>query len=156
MNLTLAVPPSASETTMTTATLAASDPATLPIIEFVAPMPGFPDSKQFMLVQVDESTVLYALTSVDTPELRFLVVPPAPFFAGYAPEIDDETLIALGATEDDAEHLLLLVMINAGESPAGATANLMAPIVIDQRTRRAAQLILNASNLATRAPLLPA
>jgi flagellar assembly factor FliW len=156
MNLTLDPPPNASETTMTTATMDASDTATLPIIEFVAPMPGFPDAKQFVLIQVDEGTVLYALTSVDTPELRFLVIPPTPFFADYAPEIDDETLIALGATEDDAEHLLLLVMINAGEDPTGATANLMAPIVIDQRTRKAAQVILGVTGLATRAPLLPA
>jgi flagellar assembly factor FliW len=157
MNLTVDVPaPNASETMMTTATMEASDTATLPIIEFVAPMPGFPDEKRFVLVRVDDSTVLFALTSVDNPGLRFLVVPPAPFFADYAPEIDDETLAALGATEDDAEHLLLLVMINAGDSPAGATANLMAPIVVDQRTRRAVQLILNVSGVATRAPLLAA
>ena len=47
----------------------------VPMIEFVSPMPGFPDLTRFVLVRVTEEGVLYALTSVDDPNLRFLVVP---------------------------------------------------------------------------------
>ena len=124
----------------------------LPVLEFVAPMPGFPAERRFVLVQMDDAGLLYSLTSIDAPELRFLVVPPAPFFADYAVDVDDESLIALGLP--DAEDLLVLLVLTAGETPADTTANLMAPIVVAQSSRRAVQLVLGGSGLPVRAPLL--
>ena len=126
--------------------------AELPVLEFVAPMPGFPAHRRFVLVRTDEEGVLYTLTSADNPELRFLVVPPAPFFPDYAVDIDDESLLALGIP--DADDLLILLLITAGETPAETTANLMAPIVVAQSSRRAVQLVLGGSGLPVRAPLL--
>ncbi len=126
--------------------------AELPVLEFVAPMPGFPAHRRFVLVQTDEAGLLYSLTSIDTPELRFLVVPPAPFFGDYSVDIDDESLLALGIP--DADDLLVLLVITAGETPADTTANLMAPIVVAQSSRRAVQLVLGGSGLPVRAPLL--
>src|SRR5262245_40129452 len=97
-----------------TATLESTEAAIeVPVLEFVAPIPGFPDHRRFVLVRVTEEGVLYALTAVDEPELRFLVVPPAPFFPDYAPEIDNDSLAALGAT-DDAESLMVLIVVTAG------------------------------------------
>ena len=124
----------------------------MPVLEFVAPMPGFPEQRRFVLVRVGEEGLLFALTSVDLPGLRFLVVPPAPFFSEYAPEVDDEALAALGAS--DADDLLVLLVINTGDAPNEASANLMAPIVLSQQTRRAVQLVLTGSGLPVRAPLL--
>jgi flagellar assembly factor FliW len=126
--------------------------AELPVLDFVAPMPGFPAHRRFVLVQTDEAGLLYSLTSIDTPELRFLVIPPGPFFADYAVEVDDEALLALGIP--DADDLLVLLVITAGETPADTTANLMAPIVVAQSSRRAVQLVLGGSGLPVRAPLL--
>jgi flagellar assembly factor FliW len=139
---------------MSTATIDAPHTATLPVIEFVAPLPGFPDTRSFVLVRLDDDGLVFSLTSVDTPDLRFLVMPPQPFFPDYAPEIDDESLAALGAGPDDAHELLVLLVITTGEQPSDATANLMAPIVLHLSTRRAVQLVLATSGLAVRAPLL--
>lgn len=126
----------------------------LPVLEFVAPLPGFPDRRRFVLVRVDDSGMLFALTSVEVEGLRFLVVPPAPFFPDYEPEIDDEALAALDTS--DVEDLLVLLVINPGATPADATANLMAPIIVSQRTRRAVQLVLSGTGLPVRAQLLGA
>ena len=139
---------------MSVATAHSTETTTLPVIDFVAPMPGFPHDHRFVLVRLDEADVLYALTSVDSSSLRFLVVPPAPFFPEYAPEIDDETLAALGVT--DPANLLVLLVVTAGDGADDATANLLAPIVLDQQTRRAVQLVLGRSGLAVRQPLLSA
>jgi flagellar assembly factor FliW len=139
---------------MSVAMLESPEATTLPVIEFVAPMPGFPTDVRFMLVRVDESGLLYALTSVDSPGLRFLVAPPAPFFPEYAPEVDDETIAALGTL--DAANLLVLLVVTTAESAGEATANLMAPIVLDQESRRAVQLVLSGSGHPVRAPLMPA
>ena len=139
---------------MSVAILETPEATTVPVIEFVAPMPGFPTDVRFVLVRVDESGLLFALTSVDSPGLRFLVVPPAPFFPEYEPEIDDETVAALGTV--DPADLLVLLVVTTGDAPGQATANLMAPIVLDQESRRAVQLVLGGSGHPVRAELMPA
>lgn len=137
---------------MTAAILSEPETGTLPVIDFVAPMPGFPDDHRFVLVQVHDSGLLYALTSLDSRGLRFLVAPPAPFFPTYAPEIDDDTLRMLGT--QDPQDLLLLLVVSPGETAKEATANLLAPIVFDQETLRATQLVLTGSGMPVREPLL--
>jgi flagellar assembly factor FliW len=125
----------------------------VPVLEFVTPMPGFPANRRFVLVRVTEEGVLFALTAVDDPELRFLVVPPAPFFPDYAPEIDDASLAALGAKT--AEDLLVLLVVTAGDTPGSSTANLMAPIIVHEANRRVIQLVLSGSGLPIHAVLMP-
>jgi flagellar assembly factor FliW len=122
---------------------------TLPTIELAAPMPGFPAHRRFVLVRLDDDGLLYALTSMDDSELRFLVVPPGPFFPDYAPVIGDEALELLG--NPDADQLLLMLVVTAGKSVT--SANLLAPIVIDQASRRAVQVVLTGSGMPVRAPL---
>ena len=129
-----------------------------PVIEFRAPLPGFPEHLRFLLVRPDsgegaEDDLVYSLRSVDDPGLRFLVVPPAPFFPGYAPEVGAQTLELLGTT--DPADLLVLLIVTVGSTALSATANLLAPIVIDSGTRRAVQVVLD-DNQPLRAPLLPA
>ena len=119
----------------------------LPTIDLAVPMPGFPRHRQFVLVRLNDEGLLYAFTSVEDPELRFLVAPPEPFFPDYAPEIDDEVFAALNTTDPD--RLLLLVVITAGVNET--TANLLAPILVDRDTRRAIQVILNGSGMPVRA-----
>jgi flagellar assembly factor FliW len=134
---------------MTSATL-----VELPSLDFVAPFPGFPGQSRVARGCRDESGVLYELRSLDDAGLRFLVVPPAPFFPEYAPELDDITAAALSLT--DAEQALLLIVINPGADAAGTTANLLAPIVINTETRQAAQVVLAGADLPVRAPLAAA
>ncbi len=123
----------------------------VPTIEMVDPMPGFPGVRRFTLVELAPGGALSALRSLEDPDLRFLVVPPAQFFPDYAPEIDDETAARLGLTS--AEDALVLLVVSPGETPEQATANLLAPIVINHRTHAAAQVILADSTLALRTPL---
>jgi flagellar assembly factor FliW len=126
----------------------------VPVIQFVTPLPGFPDRRRFVLVRLDEAGLLYSLTAVDAPQLRFLVAPPAPFFPEYSVDVDDDALAALGSP--DADDLLVLLVINAGDEPGNASANLLAPIIVAQRSLRAVQLILGRTGMPVRAPLLVA
>ena len=100
---------------------------------------GFPDAERFALVEVPEASPLFLLRSLDQPGLEFVVVPPAVFFPDYAPEVDDASAARLGLT--DAEDALLLVVLTVND--AGATANLLAPIIVNQRTRAAGQVLLH-------------
>jgi flagellar assembly factor FliW len=113
---------------------------------------GFPDSETFALVELSATSPLFRLCSLDAPGLDFLVAPPAVFFPDYAPEIDDASAARLGLT--DAEDALLLVLLTVGEDVGCATANLMAPVVINARTRQAAQVVVEGT-YPLRAPLRP-
>jgi len=119
----------------------------MPIIDMAVPMPGFPAHRQFVLVRLNDEGLLYAFTSIDDPNLRFLVAPPEPFFPDYAPEIENEVFAALNTKDPD--RLLLMVVITAGVNET--TANLLAPIVVDRDSRRAMQVILTGSNMPVRA-----
>ena len=111
---------------------------------------GFRGAERFALVEVSETSPLFRLSSLDQPGLDFLVVPPAVCFPDYAPEIDDASAARLALT--DAEDALLLVILTVGDDIAAATANLMAPVVINARTRQAAQVIVE-DTFPLRAPL---
>lgn len=124
----------------------------LPVIELVRPMPGFAERRRFALVQLDEDGVLCSLSSLEDPELRFLVVPPGGFFPDYAPEVDDDVARELGI--ESVDDVLLLVVLNAGPSLAATTANLAAPILVNTSTRRAGQIVLDQPGLPVAAPLL--
>jgi flagellar assembly factor FliW len=119
----------------------------LPTIDLAVPMPGFPAHRQFVLVRLNDDGLLYAFTSVDDPELRFLVAPPEPFFPDYAPEIEDEVFAALNTK--DADRLLVMVVITAGVDET--TANLLAPIIVDRDSRRAMQVVLQGTGMPVRA-----
>ncbi|MFN8195736.1 MAG: flagellar assembly protein FliW [Nocardioidaceae bacterium] len=122
----------------------------LPVIELVQPMPGFDGERRFALVKLDDDGMLCALTCLDS-DLRFLVVPPSPFFPDYAPEIDDDMAEQLELSA--ADDALVLVVLTAGESLASSTANLIAPVVINRVTRKAAQVVLAHQDLPLAAPL---
>jgi flagellar assembly factor FliW len=125
----------------------------IPVLELVNPLVGFPDLRRFGLARLDEAGTVFDLRCLDD-ELSFVVVPPAMFFDDYAPEVDDELVEELGAQSED--DLLVLSVVTLGDDPTQATVNLMAPIIVNHRTRRAAQVLLDDATLPLRAPLTPA
>ncbi len=133
-------------------TLEATPAYNVPVIEFVSPLPGFPEERRFVLVRLDDAGVLFALTSVEDPELRFLVVPPAPFFPDYEPEIDSDAVAELDI--ESAEQAILLVVLKAGDSLHTSTANLLAPVVLNTSNQRACQVVLDEAEHLVRTPLV--
>lgn len=124
----------------------------IPAIELVQPMPGFPDRRRFTLIQLDDDGVLCQLQSLEDPSLRFLVMSPVPFFPDYAPEVADDVVEDLAIRS--ADDVIVLLVLNAGESLSTTTANLMAPVVVNATTLRARQVILDDPALPLAAPLV--
>lgn len=123
----------------------------VPEIDLVHPMPGFPELRRFVLVrlEVGPEPVLYELRSVEEPAVRFLVAVPTAFFPSYAFELDEQPCSELGL--EDAGDALVLVLLTIGDDAASTTANLLAPVVINARTRSAAQVILSGTDWPVRA-----
>ena len=124
----------------------------IPVIDLVQPLPGFPAHRRFALVQLDEDGILCQLRSLDDPSLRFLVVPPVAFFPDYAPVVDDDVVDDLQISAGD--DVIVLLVLNAGDSLSSTTANLLAPVVVNTATRRATQVILDDPDLPIAAPLV--
>lgn len=127
--------------------------ADIPVVTMVEPMLGFPGHNRFGLARLDDAGAVCDLRSLDDPEVRFVVVPPGLFFADYAPVISDTTAEQLGA--GSAEDLLALVVVTLGEALEEATANLLAPVLLNPHERLAAQVVLDDVSLSLRAPLVP-
>jgi flagellar assembly factor FliW len=123
-----------------------------PEIVFEDGLIGFPDSHRFLLVQVDEGSAdVFELRSLDEPGLGFVTVAPGSFFPDYAPELDDATADRLGLNR--ADDALLLAVVTLGDTGADATANLLAPVVVNQHTAHACQAVLSEQGWPLRAPL---
>jgi flagellar assembly factor FliW len=65
--------------------------------------------------------------------------------------VDDATVTALGI--DSPDDVVVLAVVNAGGSPADATVNLLAPVLVNTATRQGAQVVLT-DDLPVRAPLV--
>lgn len=128
----------------------------VPEIDLVHPLPGFADLTRFVLVRLGEDgsdeALLYELRSVEQPEVRFLVAVPTVFFPAYTFELDELSCSELDLT--DAGEALVLVLLTIGDDAASTTANLLAPVVINARTRSAAQVILSGTDWPVRAAVV--
>ncbi len=122
------------------------------VIRFEQGMPGFPDCSRFILMEHDRQTPLRWLQSVDRPEVALLVAECGEIGAAYDVEVPAEALPVLGmAPGASAQDLAVFVVVNAEQGDL--TANLRAPIVVNQATRAACQLILDDATAPLRHPI---
>jgi flagellar assembly factor FliW len=132
---------------------AVSEVQELPELSFVRPLPGFGDLRRFVLVELAAAEgaepVLFELRSLEEPAVRFLAAVPTAFFPDYAFDLDEDDCAELGLT--DEADALVLVLLTMGHDAAATTANLLAPVVVNARTRQAAQVILSGSDWPVRA-----
>jgi flagellar assembly factor FliW len=119
-------------------------------VTLVHALPGLPGLTRYRLRALEETGVLFTLESDDT-DVSLLVAAPWAFFPDYAPVLSDEDVDLLGLTR--AEDALLFVVLTPGETAAGTTANLLAPLVLNRVDDRAVQVLLAGSDLPVRAPL---
>jgi flagellar assembly factor FliW len=114
------------------------------ILFFPGGLPGFESETRFVLLEQPEFAPIVFLQSIDSAELCFLAAPVAALVAGYSLSIAREDLERLDLDPDDrlepGPELLCLAILCTPENGA-VTANLLAPVVINLRTRRAVQAV---------------
>jgi len=125
------------------------------IIHFPNGIPGFEDLRRFFFIPVEGIENLHWLQAADSSAIALLVIDPFKYFKDYVcdvPEIDIREL----EIESGEETLLLATVTIPRANPAEATANLVAPIVINTRLNKARQIILADASYTTRHRLFPA
>jgi len=121
-------------------------------VNFPAGMPGFPNAHRFELTPWGPAgSPFLLLTSADSSDVGFVVVPPWVFYPDYEFELDPATADRLGlATAEDA---VVFAVVALRDRPEDSTLNLLGPIVVNRVTFEAAQVVLPSAGYSVRAPL---
>ncbi|HOM81390.1 MAG: flagellar assembly protein FliW [Armatimonadetes bacterium] len=114
---------------------------------------GFETRHRYVLLQTEENPLFQWLQCVDDPALAFVVVDPVRWFPDYEVILRNEDAAALGIEDPDDAGILAIVTLPARLEEM--TANLLGPIVVNVRTRRAKQVVLDDPRYHTRHRLLP-
>ncbi len=113
---------------------------------------GFEEHKQFIIVSPEDQDPFKWLQSVDDPSLAFLVIDPSIVKSDYKIEISPKDMALLEAKNVKDLHTYLLVAIPSGQINK-ITANLQAPIIINQSNLKALQLIISESGYFPQYPI---
>ena len=119
------------------------------IFHFVQPPYGFETYKRFALIydaQIGDHIVW--LQSVEEPSVCFILFDPSSLAPYFAPRFPPDTLDLLG----DGDWVCWVVGVVSGDGKR-ATVNLKSPILVNLRTRRGAQIILE-QDYPVRFPLM--
>jgi flagellar assembly factor FliW len=111
---------------------------------------GFPNDRDYALIQTGENSPFYWMQAVHRPELAFVVCDPRMFIQDYKVAIKADDLAQIGLTDTSGSQVF--VIVNKAENTL--TANLQGPIVINVATRVGKQLVLSDKRYATRHPLM--
>lgn len=123
------------------------------IIRFERGLPGFLEEKEFILLLQDENSPFGYLQSVKEESLSFIVTSPFAFFPEYEFKLSEELIERLGI--ESPEDVTVLSIITIGEELSKSTANLSAPLVLNQKNLKGEQFIVEGSKYTTRHSLLP-
>ncbi len=125
--------------------------------QFPSGLPGFEQERRFVAVEHAASRPIVFLQSLTRPELCFITLPVLVVKPDYRLAVSAEDLQALALSGDrqpaiGAEVLCLaIISVAEGRLP---TANLLAPLVVNLRTRVAIQAIQEESAYSHQHPLL--
>lgn len=112
------------------------------ILEFDEGLYGFPDAKKFIIIINPEEELPFDwLQSLDDETLSFIVTSPFLFVEDYDFNLPDAVVSKMDINEISDISVYTVTVIP--EDVQKSTLNLKAPIIINNNTRRAKQVILN-------------
>lgn len=109
---------------------------------------GFPELKEYILLDHDKNSPFKWLQSIDDGGIAFVVINPLIFKPDYAVEVSEAEVADLEIeSEEDA---VISTIVTMPSNPQVMTANLKAPLIFNLNNRRGKQIILNSSRYTTR------
>jgi flagellar assembly factor FliW len=126
-------------------------------LEFPRGLPGFDGRKRFVAVRFVESDPLIYLQSLEEPGLCFITAPVQTVDPKYRLKVSEEDLEQLGLSlarqPRIGEDVLALTVVAIRES--GPTANLLAPVLVNLRNRKAVQAVSEERGYSYQHAILP-
>lgn len=107
---------------------------------------GFPDKKQFVILQHKENSPFFWYQSVDDPTLAFVITSPFLFNPDFEVDVEDTVKEMSWNGNREGDHFELYVVVNIPKgSPEKMTVNLIGPILINNKTCQAVQMVISNS-----------
>src|SRR5688572_1789245 len=111
---------------------------------------GCPQWRRFTFEPDAVGPAIHSLRSLDE-DVSLYVCDPFTIVPDYEFEVGDADAAALELK--DPSDALVLVVLTVRTDPAGVTANLLGPLVVNTRTGRGRQLVLSTSDYSARHPV---
>ncbi|RFB11030.1 flagellar assembly protein FliW [Bacillus sp. HNG] len=118
------------------------------VISFINGIPGFLDEKKFVILPFGEDTGISIMQSVGNAQLAFVVTNPFLFYKQYHFIIDDQVVEQLQLESE--QDVLVYVILTVQDPFEKTTANLQAPVVINNKKNLGKQVILTNTLYQTR------
>lgn len=124
------------------------------IIHMPYGMLGFPEFKRYIILHHRSDSPFFWYQSADDPELAFVMTDPFLFVSDYGVELD-QVIKDMAWKDLLEEYLELYAIVNIPKNePEKMTANLIGPILINNKERQAVQMVLSNSPYSHKHPLV--
>jgi len=119
------------------------------VFEFISPIIGFCDLKQYTIVDYKPDSPFKWLQSMEDMDLAFPITLCSFFGIDYQFDIPDEEAEKLGI--ETADDVFVCNIANIPSSnPEGATINMLAPIIVNISNKKAMQIVLKNTSFEVR------
>ncbi|NYF23924.1 flagellar assembly protein FliW [Sporosarcina sp. JAI121] len=110
------------------------------VLTFENGLPGFEDEKNFVLLSIEGNEVYQILQSINSKEVGFVTANPYLFTDDYTIDLDESTVESLNIESE--EDIIVLTIVTVKEPFNASTVNLKAPVIINTKSKKAKQCIL--------------
>jgi flagellar assembly factor FliW len=114
-------------------------------------LPGFTDMHRWLILSLESQPAYVWIQSLDDPSIALPAADPWAIFEGYEPKLPPYAFVGLEIQDPEDFTLLGVVVVKPGAEEM--TMNLMAPIVVNLKTRRARQVVLDSSSYSVAEPI---
>ncbi|MEI8346642.1 MAG: flagellar assembly protein FliW, partial [Pseudomonadota bacterium] len=121
------------------------------VIQFKEGLLGFETLNKFFIVDPGDKTLILWLQSVNDPAVAFPILEPKIFEPSYMVKLLPAELSSLELT--DLSNASIYTILTIPQNIKEMSANLKAPIVINNKTKTARQIVLQDSKLEVRFPI---
>jgi flagellar assembly factor FliW len=121
------------------------------VIEFPWGVPGFASLRRFLALSLAEQPNFVWLQSLEDASVALPAADPWQVFPNYDPRLPGYASAALDLQQPDDFTILCVVVVT--KDAQEMTMNLLAPIVVNLKTRRARQVMLESSGYSVREPI---
>ncbi len=121
------------------------------VLTFPWGLPGFGSLRRFLALNLEGQERFIWLQSLDDPAVALPTADPWSIFDDYAPQLPPYAMSSLDLKRPEDFATLCVVVVTPGA--VEMTMNLLAPIVVNLRTRIARQVTLEAGGYSVRTPI---
>ncbi|MDO9181173.1 MAG: flagellar assembly protein FliW [Bacteriovorax sp.] len=118
------------------------------IIEFTEGLLGFENLKKFFIVDPGDQTLILWLQSIDDSATAFPIIEPKIFQPNYMIKLLPVELNSLSL--ENLQNASVYTVLTIPQNVTEMSANLKAPIIINNKTKNARQIVLQDSKLEVR------